>query len=216
MLGFSSLITASARPLAAATNRIVMPTFAKPVNACILTPSETEGPYYFNAALLRQDITEGRPGFPTKIGVQVVRASTCAPVPNAIVDIWHCDAGGIYAGYSGQGGGADAQGDNFLRGIQVTDANGSATFLTLYPGWYQGRTQHIHFKVILNNQTLVTSQWFFSDTTTDEIYGIVEPYNARAARGTRNANDMLYNPQLELTLTPDKGGIAGAFTIVVA
>lgn len=184
--------------------------------ACPLTPQQTEGPFYFDASLLRQDVTEGRPGFPLILGIQVVRVNTCVPIPGAIVDIWHTDADGVYAGYAGQPNGVDSQGDNFCRGIQVTDANGIAVFHTIYPGWYQGRTVHVHVKVLLANQTVLTSQFYFDDATTDEVLAVVEPYNARGTRSTRNANDGIYSPQMLLALTPQAGGIAGTFTIAVA
>ena len=183
--------------------------------ACPLTPAQTEGPFYFDADLLRQDITQGKPGFPLILGVQIVRVNTCTPVPNAVVDLWHCDADGVYAGYGGQPGNVDAQGENFCRGIQVTDANGIAIFHTIYPGWYQGRTVHVHVKIRLANQAVLTSQLYFDDAVSDEVLGLVEPYNGRPARGTRNANDGIFSPSLLLALAPHGGGVAGTFTIAV-
>src|SRR3989440_6690446 len=110
--------------------------------SCVLAPEQTEGPYYIANEKLRRNITEGRPGTPLTLRLRVVDASTCKPIKNAAVDVWHCDALGAYSGF-----GAGSGNRTFMRGVQRTDANGFATFQTVYPGWYQGRTVHIHVKV---------------------------------------------------------------------
>jgi len=102
---------------------------------CVLTPEQTEGPYYIPKEKVRRNITDGRPGTPLTLRASVVDASTCKPVNGAAVDIWHCDAAGTYSGF-GQGAGNRT----FLRGIQRTDAAGLATFQTIYPGWASGRS----------------------------------------------------------------------------
>ena len=94
----------------------------------------------------------------------------CAPLKDAIVDLWHADAGGLYSGYPRQLGGQDTAGRTFLRGIQVTDADGVALFDTVYPRWHPDRTVHIHFKVHCGNSTYVTSQFSFPDNFTDNVY----------------------------------------------
>ncbi len=121
---------------------------------CLLTPELTEGPYYVPGQLIRQDITEGKPGVPLTLRITVQDVTTCSPLANAAVDIWHCDAQGYYSGITGEnpgGGSAPAGQENaqttFLRGVQLTDATGQVTFRTIYPGWYAGRTIHIHMKV---------------------------------------------------------------------
>src|SRR6266566_2083145 len=110
--------------------------------SCILTPEQTEGPYYIAGEKLRRNITEGRPGTPLLLRAFVVDATTCRAIRNAAVDIWHADAEGVYSGF-----GAGASSRTFMRGIQRTNAKGLALFRTVYPGWYQGRTVHIHVKV---------------------------------------------------------------------
>src|SRR6266542_752629 len=112
--------------------------------SCVLTPEQTEGPYYIAGEKVRRDITEGRAGLPLLLRAFVVNASTCKAIKGAAVDIWHADAGGVYSGF-GQGSGNRT----FMRGIQRTNAKGLALFRTVYPGWYQGRTVHIPFKVHL-------------------------------------------------------------------
>mgnify|MGYP003343596661 FL=1 len=119
---------------------------------CFLTPQETEGPYYFNPNLLRQDVRTDTPSGTVYTGLQLnllfsVINLNCEPIPNVLVDIWHCSKDGVYSGYAGQPGGISTVGMNFLRGTQLTDANGQCSFITIYPGWYPGRVTHIHFKV---------------------------------------------------------------------
>ena len=163
-----------------------------PSNVCILTPQAVEGPYYFDAALERVDITEGGPGIPTKLMLQVIEAADCAPIAGARVDVWHCDASGLYSGYAGQGDDrqVSTEGEKFLRGTQMTDTSGIAIFDTLYPGWYRGRTTHIHFKAFLDEKTVMMGQIYFPDALSEYIYLNIAPYNARAsARDTINAGD---------------------------
>jgi protocatechuate 3,4-dioxygenase beta subunit len=126
--------------------------------SCILTPEQTEGPYYIAGEKLRRNITEGRPGTPLVLRTFVVDASTCRPIRNAAVDIWHADASGVYSGF---GDGASSR--TFMRGIQRTNAKGLAQFRTVYPGWYPGRTVHIHVKVHLSSNVVHTGQLYFPE-----------------------------------------------------
>ena len=151
---------------------------------CVLTPELTEGPYYVDDQKLRRNITEGRPGVALTLKLAVVNASTCKPIKNAVVDIWHCDAVGTYSGVQGNSG-------TFMRGLQRTDANGVATFRTVYPGWYMGRTVHIHVKVHLGGSVVHTGQLFFPDTVTDTVYKRA-PYNRRPGRDMRNTADSIF------------------------
>lgn len=159
-------------------------------DVCVITPEVTEGPYYFDPALVRADITEGRPGLPVRLRLQVVDAS-CAPIADARVDVWHCDATGVYSGYANQPGG-DLRGETFMRGTQMTDTKGVAEFATVYPGWYRGRTTHIHFKVFLDETNVLTGQIFFPDEVSETVYASVAPYNERGeARDMFNASDRI-------------------------
>jgi protocatechuate 3,4-dioxygenase beta subunit len=153
---------------------------------CVLAPEQTEGPYYIPDEKVRRNITEGKRGVPLTLRATVVDASTCKPIRGAAVDIWHCDAGGVYSGF-GQG----ASSRTFLRGMQRTNLHGLALLKTIYPGWYQGRTVHIHVKVHVGGNVVHTGQLYFPDTLTDKVYKKV-PYNSRPARTTRNANDFVY------------------------
>jgi protocatechuate 3,4-dioxygenase beta subunit len=132
-------------------------------------------------------VTEGKQGVPLALRLTVVDVSTCRPIRGAAVDIWHCDAGGIYSGTSVQG----TENERFLRGIQKTDARGIARFTTIYPGWYQGRTVHIHVKVSLGGNVVHTGQLYFADAMTDRVYAR-SPYDRRPGRDTRNPDDAIY------------------------
>ena len=154
--------------------------------ACVLTPELTEGPYYIAGEKLRRDIRDGHPGTLLTLHLSVLNASTCKPMNGAAVDIWHADAAGNYSGF-----GAGASSRTFMRGIQKTDANGVATFTTVYPGWYQGRAVHIHVKVHAGGAVVHTGQLFFSDTLTDKVY-TAAPYASRGPRDTRNAQDSIF------------------------
>jgi protocatechuate 3,4-dioxygenase beta subunit len=154
--------------------------------ACVLTPELTEGPYYIAGEKLRRDIREGHPGALLELQLRVLNAATCKPIRGAAVDIWHADAAGAYSGF-----GAGASSRTFMRGIQKSDAGGVARFTTIYPGWYQGRTVHIHVKVHVGGAVVHTGQLFFSDTLTDKVYATA-PYARRGARDVRNAQDSIF------------------------
>ena len=160
--------------------------------ACVLTPQIEEGPYYFDPKLQRSDIRDGHAGAPLRLLLQIVDAADCAPLSGVRVDVWHCDARGFYSGYEGQGDdqATSTVGQKFLRGVQITDGNGLVTFDTIYPGWYHGRTTHIHIKAFLGDGKVATSQLFFPDALSEFIYENISPYAERkAARDTINATD---------------------------
>lgn len=193
---------------------------------CILTPEQTAGPYYIPAEKVRRNITEHRPGTPLTLGLTVVDAATCRPIEGAAVDVWHCDGGGVYSGFESAslggapGGGAGPMNKNtFLRGIQRTDARGRCAFNTIYPGWYRGRTVHIHVKVHAGGSVVHTGQLYFPDSLTGKVYqtGV---YRTRAgARDTFNNTDGIYQnggAQSMLALNRTKhGGYSGTITLGV-
>src|SRR6266516_6016514 len=178
--------------------------------SCILTPEQTEGPYYIAGEKLRRNITEGRPGVPLLLRLRVVDASTCKPIKGAAVDVWHADAVGVYSGF-GSGSGSRT----FMRGIQRTDANGLARFRSVYPGWYQGRTVHIHVKVHVAGNVVHTGQLYFPDSLTDRVFRR-KPYNRRGKRTTRNANDSVFvngGKRSMLSLRKSGGAYVAAITM---
>lgn len=195
--------------------------------ACVLTPEQTQGPYYIAREKVRSNITENRPGAPLHLQITVVDASTCKPIKNAAVDIWHCDAGGIYSGFvaastgGSPGGSGPTDKKTFLRGIQLTNSKGRATFRTIYPGWYRGRTTHIHVKVHLGGHVaghvVHTGQLYFPDSLTQRVYQHGAYKSRAAARDTFNRTDGIFQNggrQSMLTLKSDgHGGYVGAITL---
>ena len=198
---------------------------------CVTKPALTEGPYFVDELLNRSDIRSDpstgvvKPGVPFRLTINVYRAGTsaCTPLVGALVDLWHCDALGVYSDVSAGGGNPDTRGQKFLRGYQVTDSNGSVQFQTIYPGYYTGRTTHLHFKVRLFAGTTrtyeFTSQLCFDDSLTDQVY-TQAPYNTKPARGTRNNNDNIYQSagtSILLNVNPDgQGGHASTFDLGLA
>jgi protocatechuate 3,4-dioxygenase beta subunit len=167
-------------------------TTARP--GCVLTPEQEEGPFYIDLAQVRQDIVENRPGVPLALALTVVDANTCKPIRDAAVDVWHCDALGIYSGEPAE----HSEGETYLRGIQLTDGNGLAEFTTIYPGQYPGRTTHIHVKIHIGGRgsdgtysgghVSHTGQLFTSDRRDAEVFELA-PYNLNPVEITpRNAD----------------------------
>jgi len=191
----------------------------EPLPACIVRPALTEGPYFVDAQLNRSDIRSDPSTGVVKAGVPLllrfvvsrVSSSGCTPLAGAMVDIWQCDAQGIYSGVQDRF--ADTRGQKWLRGYQITSAQGIAQFTTIYPGWYPGRTVHIHFKIRYQNRDF-TSQLFFDDALSDRI--LANPPYAKPGTRTRNADDGIYRnggSQLRLELSPNGAGYAANFTI---
>lgn len=196
------------------------------VPACVVRPEQTEGPYFVDGVLNRIDIrpdpaTGAVPdGAPLELALDVFRidGTGCAPLPGAVVDIWQCDAAGVYSGVQDPGG--DTRHLAFLRGWQTTDADGRARFITIYPGWYPGRTVHIHFKIRSDPAATpgfeFTSQLYFDDALTDRVLSGA-PYAARGLRNRKNAEDGIFRSaggeQLLLDVTETDTGYSGAFSI---
>jgi protocatechuate 3,4-dioxygenase beta subunit len=178
--------------------------------SCLATQALTEGPYYSTDTPVRTNIAPGEVGTKTKITITVVD-SRCKAVQGARVDIWHANALGQYSAVEGVSG-------NFARGTQTTNASGKVTFTTIYPGWYPGRTMHIHFKIWKKGLEVLTSQFFASDSNNSRIY----TSGAYAARGNQNtplAADRIYgslkNPAA-LTLKLSIGStISGSAKVVI-
>lgn len=184
------------------------PLSAGPGTTCTVWKDATSGPCHSNT-YHRKDATEGLVGLPTRLELLIVDAS-CNPVPNAIVEIWHCSPTGVYSaaptveasdiGYDAAhatdlnngfctGGNAAAQVAGWFRAYQQAGADGRVTFDTLYPGWYAGRTVHIHFRVTVGTTQYKTSQLFFEDSLNDEIIADHPTYSARGKKDTTNAAD---------------------------
>ncbi len=200
--------------------------------SCITSPEETAGPYPYdlskNSAIFRTDITEGKTGVPLSLTLTVVNSNnSCTPIENARVDIWHCDKDGYYSEYSEPGylGTEDYTGKTFLRGIQLTDANGEVKFTTIYPGWYTGRIAHIHIEVFINSVLKKTTQIAFPDDINTAVYK-TSLYTAHGQNTSvaDNAADSIFGDSADdldheictITSNTTTGGYDATFTVGVA
>ncbi|TMR92095.1 intradiol ring-cleavage dioxygenase [Nonomuraea basaltis] len=205
-------------------------------NTCTLTATTTQGPYYFDADKVRSDIREDKQGTRLRVAIKVQDSETCEPLPNAVVEIWHCDAAGLYSGAeaesTGGGGGnppsggppsggtgGGGEGDmadltptddkRYLRGAQVTNADGIVQFTTIWPGWYRGRTIHIHAMVHFSNERVLTTQIMFDESMNSKIMAMA-PYSEHTGRDTLNDNDNIYKDDMLMKVTAEDDGYLGA------
>lgn len=202
--------------------------------ACTLMPEQEVGPFYIADELVRADIREGKAGFPLELRIAIQDTRTCKPLANAAIDLWHCDALGLYSGFTamsemGGPGGPEGRGrgrgpgrggpppdgggppamqptdkQTFCRGIQLTDKDGVATFTTVFPGFYQGRTNHIHFKVRIDGRatertyeaghTSHIGQVFFPEDVSAKLMAL-EPYRSHAIHRTTQDEDGIYQDE---------------------
>lgn len=196
-------------------------------SGCVVRPELTAGPYFVEEGLNRSDIRSDpvtgdvSAGTPLDLSFQVSRFAeeACVPLAGAVVDVWHCDALGVYSDVEDPR--VDTRGRKFLRGHQVTGADGVARFVTIYPGWYPGRAVHIHFKVRSAPEAVpgfdFTSQLFFADDLTDRVHELA-PYAAHGKRDRRNSNDGIFGQRgtdLVLALERAEPGYAGTFEIAL-
>lgn len=194
------------------------------VASCVVTAALTEGPFFVDERLNRSDIradpvsgavSQGVP-LDLRFNVMRVASNACTPLTGAYLDVWHCDAAGVYSDVSGAGAGR-----RFLRGYQITDANGLAAFTTVYPGWYIGRAVHVHFKLRLFTGSAAsyefTSQFFFDEALTDIVHG-TNPYSTRGRRNTLNTTDGIYrrlSTSERAALTLQTSAAAGGYNGII-
>lgn len=194
---------------------------------CLARAQQTEGPYFVDEQLNRADIRNDPATGKTSEGVPLtlnftvsnINGKGCDAIANAVIDIWHCDAAGVYSDVIDNNGLFNTKGVKFLRGLQKTNASGQAQFTTIYPGWYQGRAVHIHFKIrwtdAANKAHSFTSQLYFDDALSDTIFKNT-PYNTSRPRDTRNAQDFIFRrggQDLLLNLIQDGSGYVANFSI---
>lgn len=195
--------------------------------SCIVRPQQTEGPFFLDdpsleRADIRSDPADGsvREGVPLELTFLISRLNggACAPLAGAVVDLWQCDARGVYSAFEDTGN-FDTRGRKFLRGYQRTDQSGAARFITIFPGWYPTRAVHVHFKVRGGaggrGRFEFTSQLYFDDAVIEEIHG-QGPYGASTGRRLRNAEDGIFRRGGRELLVPIRRrgqGWAGTFEI---
>jgi protocatechuate 3,4-dioxygenase beta subunit len=213
-------------PRGARVSGFVLPS-GLPLPACIVRPAQTEGPYFVDEKLERSDIrSDPRNGAVSegallRLAFRVSRldGASCAPLRGALVDVWQCDALGVYSDVKDTEGRFDTRGQKFLRGHQVTNAEGVAEFRTVYPGWYEGRTVHIHFKIrtdpAAQRGTEFTSQIYFDDAVTDGVMALA-PYASKGKRSSRNEDDGIFRRggrDLMLEVVREGAAYSGTFDI---
>lgn len=183
--------------------------------ACVLTPSQTEGPYFFETGLMRSDIREGKLGTPLALELRVLRADGCSPLAGAFVEAWHADAAGNYSGFGKPDArGANGGGQRFLRGFQRTNDEGRVRFQTIYPGWYPGRAPHVHLMVRASEGSLLTTQLYFPEAVNQAVYATA-PYAARSSRRTTNGEDGADEDALIGKVSASGEGYSTVFRMVV-
>jgi len=195
-----------------------------------VSPEQTQGPFFVEEKLNRSDLridpADGSvsPGVPLRLVLMVsqVTNNSCMPLADAAVDVWHCDALGSYSDVrDNSGGSGDTRGRKFLRGYQVTDGQGRVEFQTIYPGWYQGRTVHLHYKIRTNPSSEVgdefPSQLFFDEAITDQVHA-QPPYAQKGRRDTTNSSDGIFargGNDLMLALSKDTDGYTGTYKVAM-
>lgn len=189
--------------------------------SCVITATETQGPYPLlailsNTAMVRSDIRESKTGVPLTVRLQIVDASDgCTPVSNAAVYIWHCDKDGLYSGYNVSNNAAQTD-LTYLRGIQLTDANGEVSFTTIYPGWYAGRITHIHVQVYLNNNFSVTAtattQLAFPQDATQAVYASTLYTKGQNSSVTSFASDNVFSDGTSTEMVSLTGDVSAGYT----
>jgi protocatechuate 3,4-dioxygenase beta subunit len=201
------------------------------VPGCVVKPELTEGPYFVDNQLNRSDIRSDpvtgqvSPGKLLDLTFTVSQVSNgkCVPLKGAMIDVWHCDAAGEYSGVNDQMQGFNTVGKKFLRGYQNTSDIGVANFTTIYPGWYPGRTVHIHFKIRTphasdpNKRYDFTSQLFFDDALSDKVFAAA-PYNSKGRRNSGNESDGIFRQSghsLLLNVLESPRGYMAAFDIAL-
>ena len=190
-------------------------------DSCALIPQETQGPFPLlailtNAAMVRRDITEGKAGVPLELVLRLQDVNHgCAPIAGAAVYVWHCDRDGAYSGYS-SGANGNHVGETFLRGVQVSDANGELRFTTIYPGWYAGRITHIHFQVYLANDLQVTatatSQIAFPQAVRQLVYASAAYPRGQNTSVADFAADNVFRDGTSLQMATASGSVAAGYS----
>jgi len=184
---------------------------AQSSGTCVALPEQTEGPFFADNMPKRSDIRAGRLGAPLQLTLNVLllKNGGCTPLPGAHIDLWQCDAQGVYSE------------DSFLRGYQLTNASGTTEFTTIFPGFYSGRTVHIHFKIRSNpagpRGYEFASQLYFDEATTERVHAS-EPYASRVGHRVPNQRDSIYRnggDQLTLALAENGNGFNSTFNVVM-
>ncbi|MFG1696267.1 hypothetical protein [Nonomuraea sp. NPDC049309] len=197
---------------------------------CKLTPSTKQGPYYFETGSVRSDLREDRQGVRLRLALKVQDGLTCRPLPGAAVEVWHCDASGLYSGAERQSrlvltGGdkvrirpgtvftdiTPSDGRRYLRGVQLADRDGIVRFTTIWPGWYPGRTVHVHVMVVVGDHRALCTEIMFDESLNSKVLA-TPPYRAghKRPRDTFNGNDLIFRDDMLAHVVEDGEGYLAA------
>jgi protocatechuate 3,4-dioxygenase beta subunit len=197
---------------------------------CKLTPGTKQGPYYFETGSVRSDLREDRQGVRLRLALKVQDGATCRPLPGAAVEVWHCDASGLYSGAERQSrlvltGGdkvrvrpgtvftdmTPSDGRRYLRGVQLTDRDGIVRFTTIWPGWYPGRTVHVHVMVVVGDHRALCTEIMFDEKLNRKVLA-TPPYRAghKRPRDTFNGNDPIFRDDMLAYVVEDGDGYLAA------
>ncbi|GJM39122.1 MAG: hypothetical protein DHS20C19_24890 [Acidimicrobiales bacterium] len=190
------------------------------LGTCVLLPASAAGPFPLSEQFVRREVTEGYPGHALRLGLRIVDAD-CVAVPGAAVEIWQTDASGDYSAFEDNGDGKDeAAGTTFMRGTQIADEEGIVEFHTVYPGWYPGRTVHIHLRVRVDESLVLTGQLYFDDAYTAEVMQRHPAYVEFGLPDTTNATDGLAgdveNDGSLISIAAEREGSVGLVNVSVA
>jgi protocatechuate 3,4-dioxygenase beta subunit len=169
----------------------------------------------------RKDVTAGQVGLPMRLNLRVRYDGSCEPVEGAVVDVWFCNVDGVYSGEIVDfchNGDATAGTQDFMRGRQTTDASGRVDFDAVFPGWYPGRTTHIHVLVVIGGQDHFATQLYFEDALAESIYQTHCDYDHRPNRGTGNQEDEIFaagSPPLVETQATHDSAMQAWTTLVI-
>lgn len=213
---------AGASPSPAASTSATASIAASVTPTCVAAPALTEGPYFVDEQLNRSDVRSNADGSDTRAGAALalsfviyrLSSSGCTAWSDAVVDVWHCDASGEYSDVTDRS--FNTIGQNWLRGYQTTDANGVATFTTIYPGWYSGRAVHIHVHVYnASGKSLLVTQIAFPE----EISKVVFAQGVYASHGqadTTNAKDNVFGDGVSTELSTVTGSVSAGYVLTHA
>ncbi|MEV4802076.1 hypothetical protein AB0K18_18845 [Nonomuraea sp. NPDC049421] len=196
---------------------------------CKLTPSTKQGPYYFETGSVRSDLREDRQGVRLRLALKVQDGGTCRPLPGAAVEVWHCDAGGLYSGAETQSRDVLTGGDKvrvrpgtvftdltpsdrrrYLRGVQLADRDGIVRFTTIWPGWYPGRTVHVHVMVMVEDQRALCTEIMFDEKLNSQVLATPAYLGHQQPRDTFNTNDPIFRDDMLAHVIKDGPGYLAA------
>ena len=186
---------------------------------CSVTPSETDGPFptKIPANFVRKDIRDGRTGLAMTMDITIKNATArCAALAGALVDVWHCDKDGYYSEYGGSGmQSVNFQTVDFLRGRQTTDANGVASFTTIFPGWYSGRAPHVHVHIYsATGKSLLVTQIAFPYSVSNTVYTTAQAQGyTKGVQDTTNEKDNVFSDGFTTELATLSGSISAGYSL---